>query len=91
MHFYSGIDSRYARIYRGPAQQGALPMVDHRRMHAEPARQFRDRLLALQRLKGDAGFEIRLVLLALRHLGSPLSKISRPQTVASVTVKLSGG
>ncbi|WP_028794808.1 hypothetical protein [Thalassobaculum salexigens] len=34
----------------------------------EGDRQVRDRLLALQCLKGDTGFEIRLVLLALRQL-----------------------
>lgn len=32
---------------RGPVQQDALPLVDHRRMHTEPACQLRDRLLAL--------------------------------------------
>ena len=54
--------------FRRPVQQGELQLVDHRRMHAEPARQFGDRLLVLQRLVGDAGFEMRLVLLALQYL-----------------------
>jgi hypothetical protein len=32
-------------------EQRAFPLIDHRRMHAEPARQFRHGLLAFQRLK----------------------------------------
>jgi hypothetical protein len=48
----------------GPFQQGSPPLMDYRRMHPEPARQFRHGLLAFQRLKCHLRLELGRVLLA---------------------------
>jgi len=52
--------------------QGFLPVMDHRRVSAETARHFGDRLLTLQGLKSNPGLKLGLVLFALRHRRSPL-------------------
>ena len=55
-------------------------------------RPFRHRARALQRLKRNTGLERRIMVTAFRHvLSSLLLKTSRPQIVASVTVRHSGG
>jgi hypothetical protein len=48
-------------------KQGAFLLMDHRRMHSEPARQFGRRLLPLQGFQRDLRFELGRVLLAFRH------------------------
>jgi len=52
---------------RCPFEQRFLSLMDHRWVNTKPARQLGNRLLALQGFKGNACFEIRLVLLALPH------------------------
>jgi hypothetical protein len=54
----------------GALKQGAFPLVDHRRMHTEPARQFRHGLLTFQRLQGHLRLELRGMLLSFRYLRS---------------------
>jgi len=53
---------------RRALQQGALPLMDHRGMHAEPTGQITDRLLAFQRLQRDPCLEFRVMLFPFRHL-----------------------
>jgi hypothetical protein len=40
-------------------KQGPLPLMDHRRMHTEPARQLGYRLFTLQRFKRPLRLELR--------------------------------
>jgi hypothetical protein len=41
-----------------PFEQGLLPLMDHRRVITEPARQIRNRLLPLQDFKGNPRLEL---------------------------------
>lgn len=52
---------------RRPFEQCLLPLMDHRWVYVETARQLGNRLLALQRLQGNPRLELGLVLLTLRH------------------------
>jgi hypothetical protein len=52
---------------RRPFEQRLLPLMNHRRVNAKPARQLGNRLLTLQGIKRNPCFELRLVLLAFRH------------------------
>ena len=65
---------------RRPFDQRLLPLMDHRRVDAEPARQFANRLLALHGLKRNPRLELGLVLLPFRHRRSPEVKTSRPSS-----------
>ena len=59
---------------RGALQKRSLPLVDHRRVYAEPARQFRYRLFVLQGFQGHPRLERRFMLSSLRHRQSPCSR-----------------
>lgn len=52
-------------------EQRAFSLIDHRRMHAEPARQLRHGPLAFQHLKCHLRLEPRGVPLSSRHRRSP--------------------
>jgi len=49
-------------------EQGTFPLVDHRRMNPDPARQLGGGLLALQGLQRDLRLELRRMLFPFRHL-----------------------
>jgi len=50
------------------SELGALPLMDHRWVNAEPGRQLGNRLFALQCLKCHFSFELGINFIALRHL-----------------------
>src|SRR6056297_4311305 len=59
-----GLLSTAALEHAGRAlQQGTFPLMDHRRMHPEPARQLGGGLLALQGFQRDLRLELGSVLL----------------------------
>ncbi|WP_162799088.1 hypothetical protein [Paracoccus indicus] len=49
-------------------EQNSLPLMDHCRLHPEPAYQLGGRLLAFQCFQRDLRLELWRVLLAFRHL-----------------------
>jgi hypothetical protein len=65
---------------RGALKERFLPLVDHRRVYAEPARQFRNRLFVLQSLQGHARLERRFMLSSLRHRRSPFRDQQEPDS-----------
>jgi hypothetical protein len=52
---------------RGSLDQKLLPLIDHRRVNAVPARQLGDRPFPLQRLQRHTRLERGIVLSAFRH------------------------
>lgn len=48
-------------------EQGAFPLVNHRRMNSEPARKLGSDLLALRGLKRDLRLELKRMLFAFQH------------------------
>jgi hypothetical protein len=64
-----GLLSTAAFEHAGRAlKERTFPLMDHRWMHPEPARQLSGGFLALQGFQCDLRFELRRVLLAFRHL-----------------------
>jgi hypothetical protein len=61
-----GIASSLKNVRR-PFEKRLLPLMNHCRVNAKPARQFGNRLLDLQGLKRNPRLEIGPVLLPFRH------------------------
>jgi hypothetical protein len=61
------MDAATLEDVRRPFEQRLLPLMDHRRVYVETARQLGNRLLALKGLQRNPRLELGLVLLTLHH------------------------